>query len=269
MKVVFIGSGNVATHLSVAMQKAGHTIEQIYSRNETHARTLAGRLHCDWTAQASGIIPFADLYVFAVKDDALPELLTQIPVNNGLWIHTAGSVSMDIFKGYATHYGVLYPLQTFSKNRDTDFRRVPCLIEAFLPEDETRLYEIAGRLSDNVQTLSSEKRKFVHLAAVFACNFSNHMYALAGKLVWEQGLSTDVLLPLIDETAAKIHTLSPSEAQTGPAVRGDRQTLDRHLALLSDPAMREMYQLISNHIYKETKYEQHSIRLTQNQGFPV
>ncbi|MDR1675856.1 MAG: DUF2520 domain-containing protein [Tannerella sp.] len=259
MKIVFIGSGNVATHLSAAMQKAGYTVGQVYSRNETHARTLAGRLHCDWTAKTGEIISTADLYVFAVKDGALPELLAQTPVNNGLWIHTAGSVPMDVFKGYAAHYGVLYPLQTFSKNRDTDFRRVPCLIEALLPEDETRLHEIAARLSDHVQTLSSEKRKFVHLAAVFACNFSNHMYALAGKLVREQGLSTDILLPLIDETAAKIHALSPSDAQTGPAVRGDRQILDRHLALLSDPAMREIYQLISNHIYKTTKYEQHSL----------
>jgi predicted short-subunit dehydrogenase-like oxidoreductase (DUF2520 family) len=259
MKVVFIGSGNVAVHLSAAMQKAGYTVGQVYSRNETHARTLAGRLRCDWTTNTGEILSSADLYVFAVKDDALPEVIAQMPVNNGLWIHTAGSVPMDVFKGYTAHYGVLYPLQTFSKNRDTDFRRVPCLIEALLPEDETRLREIASRLSDSVRTLSSEKRKYVHLAAVFACNFSNHMYALAAKLVGEQGLSTDLLLPLIDETAAKIHTLSPAEAQTGPAVRGDRQVLDRHLALLSDPAVREMYQLISNHIYTETKYEQHSL----------
>ncbi|MDR2138623.1 MAG: DUF2520 domain-containing protein [Tannerella sp.] len=259
MKVVFIGSGNVATHLSVAMQKAGYTIGQIYSRHETNARTLAGRLHCDWTAKTSEITSTADLYVFAAKDDALPELLAQMPVNNALWIHTAGSIPMHVFKGYTTHYGVLYPLQTFSKNRNTDFRRVPCLIEALLPEDETRLHEIAVRLSDNVRTLSSEKRKFVHLAAVFACNFSNHMYVLAGKLVEEQGLSSNILLPLIDETAAKIHALSPSDAQTGPALRGDRKILEHHLALLSDPAMREMYQLISNHIYNETKYEQHSI----------
>ncbi|MDR1455594.1 MAG: DUF2520 domain-containing protein [Tannerella sp.] len=260
MKVVFIGSGNVATHLSVAMQKAGYVIGQVYSRNEIHAQALAGRLHCDWTAKTGEITPAADLYVFAVRDDALPGLLTQIPPNNGLWIHTAGSVPMDVFEGHAAHCGVLYPLQTFSGNRDTDFRRVPCLIEARWPEDETRLHEIAGRLSDSVQTLSSDKRKFVHLAAVFACNFSNHMYALADQLVRGQGLSTDVLLPLIDETAAKIHVLSPSDAQTGPAVRGDRQTLDRHLALLPDPATREIYQLISNHIYKETEHEQHSIR---------
>ncbi|MDR2042562.1 MAG: DUF2520 domain-containing protein [Tannerella sp.] len=259
MKVVFIGSGNVATHLSVAMQKAGYAIGQVYSRSEANARRLAGRLHCDRTARMGEIISDAELYVFAVKDDALPEVIAQMPANNGLWIHTAGSVPMDVFKGYAARYGVLYPLQTFSKNRDTDFRRVPCLIEACLPEDETRLQEIAGRLSDQVQRLSSGKREWVHLAAVFACNFSNHMYALAGKLVREQGLSTDLLLPLTDETAAKLHTLSPAEAQTGPAVRGDRHILDRHLALLSDPPMREIYQLISNHIYTETKNEQHSL----------
>jgi predicted short-subunit dehydrogenase-like oxidoreductase (DUF2520 family) len=254
-KVVMIGSGNVATRLSLALQKAGYTTGQVYSRSEEGARTLAGRLQTGWTTETDGIIADAGLYIFAVKDDALPELIHRIPGNRGLWIHTAGSLPVDIFKGHAEHYGVLYPLQTFSKDRETDFKRIPCFIEAGSPEDETRLRLLAGRLSDNVQTLSSEKRKYVHLAAVFACNFSNHMYALADKIVKEQGLSPEVLIPLIDETAAKIHTLSPAKAQTGPAVRYDRNVIDRQTALLTDPVLREMYQLISKNIYKETFHE--------------
>jgi predicted short-subunit dehydrogenase-like oxidoreductase (DUF2520 family) len=190
-----------------------------------------------------------------VKDDALQDLIPRIPANRALWIHTAGSLPMDIFKGHAKRYGVLYPLQTFSKGRRVDFRQIPCFIEACSPEDEIRLYEIAGRLSDHVQTLASEKRKYLHLSAVFACNFSNHMYALASKIVHEQGISPEVLVPLIDETAAKIHTLSPEKAQTGPAVRYDRNIIDRQTALLTDPAMKEIYQLISKNIHKETIHE--------------
>jgi YrbI family 3-deoxy-D-manno-octulosonate 8-phosphate phosphatase len=252
MKVVFIGSGNVAVHLAPAMQKAGFSVEQVYSRSAEGARTLAGRLDgAAWTTETDAILRDADLYVFAVKDDVLPDLITRIPANHALWIHTAGGLPMDIFKGHAERYGVLYPLQTFSKNRETDFGQAPCFIEACSPEEEAGLRAIAGRLSGRVQTLSSEKRKHLHLAAVFACNFSNHMYALAGKIVTGQGLPAEVLLPLIDETAAKIHALPPETAQTGPAVRNDRDVMKRHLSLLTDPDMKNLYQLISTNICKE------------------
>jgi predicted short-subunit dehydrogenase-like oxidoreductase (DUF2520 family) len=197
------------------------------------------------------IVGNADLYVFAVTDEALREIIARMPPNPALWIHTAGSVPMDVFEGHATRYGVLYPLQTFSKSRPVEFSRIPCFIEAGSPAEEAGLREIAGRLSDCVQTLDSEKRKYLHLAAVFACNFSNHMYALAGRIVSAQGLSAEVLLPLIDETAAKVHVMPPEKAQTGPAVRNDRNVLDRHLSLLTDPSVQELYQLISKNIYKE------------------
>jgi predicted short-subunit dehydrogenase-like oxidoreductase (DUF2520 family) len=252
MKTVVIGAGNVATHLSLAIQKTPAPIAQIYSRNEESASALANRLGTEWTTKIAEITPDADLYLFAVKDDALHEIISQMPVKKGLWVHTAGSIPMDIFRGYAGHYGVLYPLQTFSKNREINLQTVPFFIEAFSPDDEKLLMELAGKISNNVQTLASEKRQYLHVAAVFACNFTNHLYALACKLLEEQNIPQDVLLPLIDETAAKIHTLSPPKAQTGPAVRYDLNVINRHIELLVDPAMKEIYQLISQNIHKET-----------------
>ena len=259
MKAVVIGAGNVATHLSLALQKTSATIIRIYSRSDENAAALANRLGTEWTAQISQISPDADLYLFAVKDDALQEIIPQIPVNKGLWVHTAGSVPMDIFTGYTERYGVLYPLQTFSKNREIDLQTVPFFIEACSPDDEKILVELARKLSDNVQTLSSEKRKYVHVAAVFACNFSNHLYALACKLLEEQNIPQDVLLPLIDETVAKIHTLSPLEAQTGPAVRNDLNVMKHHTELLTNPAMKEIYQLISQNIHNENNSYQQTL----------
>ena len=251
MKVVIIGAGNVATHLSLAIQKTSASIIQVYSRSEESVYALANRLGTDRTTQIHDITTNADLYLFAVKDDALPVIIPQIPVNKGIWVHTAGSVPMDIFKDYSEHYGVLYPLQTFSKNRETDWRTIPCFVEASSPDNEKFLVEFAGSLSNNVRRLSSEKRKYVHLAAVFACNFSNHLYALAYKLLEEQNIPPDVLLPLIHETASKIMTLSPLQAQTGPAVRYDLNVINRQIELLTDPVMKELYQLFSQNIYQE------------------
>ncbi|MDR1747292.1 MAG: DUF2520 domain-containing protein [Tannerella sp.] len=260
MRVVFVGAGNVATHLSAAMQQAGFVVVQVYSRTEVHARRLADVLHTDWTTEISAIINDADIYVFALKDSVLKDIIAQLNPNDGFWIHTAGSVPMDVFKGYARRYGVLYPLQTFSVDRAVDFRRIPCFTEASSPEDEALLQEVAGRLSDSVQPLSSEKRQYLHLAAVFAGNFTNHLYALAGKIVEEQDISPDVLLPLIDETAAKVHSLSPLKAQTGPAVRNDENVMSRHQAMLTDRAMNEIYRIISENILKEQfNYEQYKL----------
>jgi predicted short-subunit dehydrogenase-like oxidoreductase (DUF2520 family) len=251
MKIVIIGAGNVATHLSLALQKTPASIVQIYSRSEQSVSELAKRIKTVWTTQIADLSPDADLYLFAVKDDALQEIIPQMPANKGLWIHTAGSVPMDIFKGYAQRYGVLYPLQTFSKSRGIDLQTVPFFVEACSPDDELVLMKFAGMVSNNVQSLTSEKRKYVHLAAVFACNFSNHLYTLAYRLLEEQHIPRDVLLPLISETAAKINSLSPLKAQTGPAVRHDLNVMNSHMELLTDPAMKEIYQLISKNIYKE------------------
>ncbi|MDR0796152.1 MAG: DUF2520 domain-containing protein, partial [Tannerella sp.] len=223
------------------------------SRNEDNARTLANRLKTAWTTHIHKISQEADIYLFAIKDDVLEEVIWQVPGNQGLWVHTSGFLPMDIFKGYSERYGVMYPLQTFTKERALDLRHVPIFIEACMPEDEELLTEFALQLSSNVQILDSEKRKYLHVAAVFACNFCNHLYAIAYQILEENKISPNVLLPLIEETANKVRTLHPLKAQTGPAVRNDLEMINRHIALLTDPELKTIYQTISNHILKGTK----------------
>ena len=255
MKVVFIGSGNLATHLSLAMKGAGIEVVQVYSQTESHASLLANKLSCSYTTEPEFIVVDADVYIFSVKDSALLDLIHKIPQNKGLWLHTAGSVPMGVFEGYNDRYGVLYPLQTFSKNRDIDFSIVPVFIESNSAGDEAYLLSFAGKPTRQVISLSSEKRKHLHLAAVWACNFTNHMYLMASKILQEQSLSEAFLLPLIDETAAKVHQLSAREAQTGPAIRYDENIIEKHIELLSDPNMKELYRLISRTIHKESSHE--------------
>lgn len=250
MKIIFIGAGNLATRLSLEMQQAGLTICQVYSHTAIHASELAERLGCEWTTSLEAILPGADLYVFSVKDTALPSVLSAMKPNGGLWVHTAGSMPLDVFEGYSERYGVMYPLQTFSKERPVDFRKVPFFLETVSETDGAFLQEIAGRLSDDVRFLSSEKRRYLHLSAVFACNFVNRMYALAGGILEKEGIPFEVLLPLIDETAAKVHAMQPVEAQTGPAVRYDENVINKHLAMLNDPDMQAIYRLISRNIHK-------------------
>ncbi|MBP3519472.1 MAG: DUF2520 domain-containing protein [Parabacteroides sp.] len=255
MKIIFLGSGNLATRLSLEMHRKGMTIGQVYSHTSENAQRLATRLGCSWTTDPDTVDPDADLYVFSLKDTALADVIARMRPNGGLWVHTAGSMPMDVFSGYTANYGVLYPMQTFSKTREVDFRVIPFFIEANTSENAGKLQKVAEMLSGNVRFLSSEKRKSLHLAAVFACNFTNHIYALAVKLLQEQDIPADVLLPLIDETAAKIHTMSPRAAQTGPAIRYDENVIHKHIAMLDDPDMQSIYRLLSQSIHKEAQHE--------------
>ncbi len=255
MKIIFLGSGNLATRLALEMQKKGMRIGQVYSHTPENAERLAACLDCHWTIDPEAVETDADLYVFSLKDTVLADVIARIPPNNGLWVHTAGSIPMDIFSGYTANYGVLYPMQTFSKTREVDFSVIPFFLEANTSENAGKLQQLARKLSGNVRFLSSDKRKSLHLAAVFACNFTNHIYALAVRLLQEQDIPADVLLPLIDETAAKIHTMPPRLAQTGPAIRYDENVINKHLAMLDDPDMRSIYRLISQNIHKEARHE--------------
>ena len=252
MKIVFIGAGNLATCLSLEMQRAGMTVGQIYSRTRDSAESLGKKLNCQWTANVNEIIPDADLYVFALKDNALREIIPQVKPNDGMWVHTAGSVPMAVFSGHARRYGVFYPLQTFSKKRRVKLDGTPIFLEVNAPDDMKMLKKVAIALSGNAQEADSKKRRGLHLAAVFACNFTNHMYVLAGKILEEQDISYKVLVPLITETAAKIDELAPLLAQTGPAIRFDKEVMDMQIAMLNDPGMQTIYRLLSQNIYKET-----------------
>ncbi len=253
MRVVFVGAGNVATHLAIELFRNSFDIIQVYSRTMESASTLAQEVHATPITDIALLDNSADLYVFSLKDSVLEDIVSQIPANKGLWIHTAGSVPMDIFYNYTTRYGVLYPFQTFSKGRQIDWQKVPVFIEANKSEDIDILRNIAHKISGKVAELSSQDRKYVHLTGVFACNFTNHMYALSKLFLNHANLPFEISLPLIDETAAKVHELSPEDAQTGPAVRYDDNVINKHLDLIDDENIRQIYKLISENIYKTNK----------------
>ena len=252
--IVFIGAGNLATNLAKVLYRKGFRIVQVYSRTEESARELAQKVEAEYTTSLEEVNPYAKLYIISLKDSAFAELLPAIVAGKrkeALMVHTAGSIPMSIWEGHASHYGVFYPMQTFSKQREVNFREIPFFVEAKRPEDVELLKAIAATLSDNVYEITSEQRKSLHLAAVFICNFTNHMYALAADLLEKYNLPFDVMLPLIDETARKVHELTPHEAQTGPAVRYDENVISNHLAMLADsPALQEIYKLMSKSIHE-------------------
>lgn len=252
MRIVCIGSGNLATNLTLAWKEAGILVEQVFSRTEANARALAERLGCAWTSSTGEIINDADLYLFSLKDSALEAVASKLPKNNGLWVHTAGSMPLSVFEPFTTRRGVIYPLQTFSKSRRVNLDNVPFFLEANLEEDKAILEQLTRAVSRDVRFLPSEKRRHLHLAAVFACNFVNHIYALADDILREEGIPFEVLLPLIDETAAKVHRLTPREAQTGPAIRYDENVINKHLAMLDKmPELKALYETLSRSIHKE------------------
>ena len=251
--IVFIGAGNLATNLAKALYDNGFRIIQVYSRTEESARALAQVVEATYTTDLSSVVTDAQLYIVSLKDAAFVQLLPEIVARkeNALWVHTAGSIPMDVWADKVNRYGVLYPMQTFSKQRVVDFQHIPIFVESNSEADTRFLKAVASVLSKQVYEATSEQRKNLHLAAVFTCNFTNHMYALAADLLEKYNLPFDVMLPLIDETARKVHELTPHEAQTGPAVRYDENVISNHLAMLVDsPALQEIYKLMSKSIHE-------------------
>ena len=247
---MLIGAGNVATHLGFALQQAGWEIAQVYSRTEASASELSNRLQVPFVTSIAEVCTDADIYIVSVKDDALPVLIPElVKGRNGMFVHTAGSVPMKVWEGYALNYGVLYPMQTFSKQKPVDFSKVPFFLEGDGGETLAILRKLACSLSGKVYNATSEQRMALHMAAVFACNFTNHMYVLSAHLLEKNGLPFDAMLPLIDETARKVHELAPKAAQTGPAIRKDMDVMNKHLDMLSgEPELKELYEKISKSI---------------------
>jgi predicted short-subunit dehydrogenase-like oxidoreductase (DUF2520 family) len=243
-KITLIGSGNVATQLGKALQQAGHKIVQVFSRTPAHAQELATQLGTQHTTSLEDLLP-GDIYLFAVKDDVLEEIASQLKIE-GIAAHTSGSMAMDVLSRTSRHYGAFYPLQTFSKGNELDLKEVPFCIEASDDETKEKLSALAGSLGSNTHYLDSEQRRVLHLAAVFACNFTNHMYALAEDVLTKKNIPFDILLPLIEETASKVKNTSPRKAQTGPAKRNDLAIMARHLEMLQDQETAQaLYKLIS------------------------
>jgi predicted short-subunit dehydrogenase-like oxidoreductase (DUF2520 family) len=250
-KLAIIGAGNLGTRVSIEFHNQGVEIVQIYSRSITSALTLGKLIGCNYTTTPQKITVDADIYLIAVSDMAFIDLLPDVNFNNKLIAHTAGSISMEELKSYSKNYGVFYPLQTFSKYREVDFSCVPMCIEGNTPENEQILIELASLISKDVRIISSEQRKQLHLAAVFASNFVNHMYSIASDIVLQKKLSIDILLPLILETASKIENMNPSEAQTGPAVRNDKNIINEHMKMLKDnPNLENIYSQLTDSIRK-------------------
>lgn len=254
-RVVLIGAGNVAHHLAPALLKAGVNLCQIYSRSIESARELGRKTGITYTADIFAVYPDCDIYIFCVSDDALLSLFKSIRMNKeALILHTSGSLPQSIFQPFVKRYGVLYPLQTFTKRRDLDFREIPLCIEGSNTEVLQEVRELAGLLSVRIEEISSEKRKYLHLAAVFANNFVNYLYGISGKILEKEGLDFSLVRPLIFETAHKVMLIPPENAQTGPARRGDENILNMHKALLKDDrALSNLYTILSDAIRESVK----------------
>jgi predicted short-subunit dehydrogenase-like oxidoreductase (DUF2520 family) len=251
---VLIGAGNLAFHLGQALFAKGIKIMQVFSRTETSAKPLADILNATFTTNLDNIIPDADYYIICVKDDAITEVVKAMPAVSGIVMHTSGSIEISVLQKFAKA-AVFYPLQTFSKSKaNVDFELVPICIEANSSETLTELKKLASLISSNVQEADSAQRKTIHLAAVFACNFSNHLFSISADLLAEQNLDFSLLLPLIEETFSKIKKVSPAEAQTGPAKRKDFITINKQLELLKDqPELANIYSMFSEGILKKQK----------------
>jgi len=255
-KTIIIGAGKLAWHLGPALQKAGFRIIQIYSRTLSSAAAFGLHIDVPWTTDVNMLKEGAELMIFCISDRALEDLLPQISRKDVFMIHTAGSLPSNVFDKWTSDFGVLYPLMTFTKTRSMEFRTVPVCIEANNKKNEDRLKRFAEMISDNVSVVDFENRKIMHMSAIFACNFTNHMYRTAYDILSQYEFDFGILKPLIMETATKVLEMSPHEAQTGPASRHDKNILHTHQLMLQDhPEWQKLYTFVSESIYQHFQSE--------------
>lgn len=248
MKVVLVGSGNVATIMGRLVTGSNHQVIQVMSRNIFHAKELAARFGAAYTDLTGTPDLEADIFIIATTDASLTDCFTAFETGNKLVVHTAGSVSKEVLQSISTNYGVLYPLQSLRKEL-AEIPPVPFLVDGNNDGTKAWLKEFAQTFSDNVREASDEERLKLHTAAVIVSNFTNHLYAIAEDFCGKENLDFDMLKPLIMETAHRIRHASPSEVQTGPAVRKDIHTLDKHLRTLSAyPKLRTTYMRLTDSI---------------------
>lgn len=242
MKIVLIGQGNVATSLNAAFAKKGIDAPMLNSRE-----LVTGSRE----PNADCMLPEADVYIYAVTDEALPEVVDAVHVSpRALHLHTSGTMPITVFGNDKPHAGILYPFQTFSKAQPIDdFSDIPLFIEGRDIDDVAAIYTLALTLSPRVIEASQADRERLHVAGVFANNFTNCMYRMAADVLRGTHIPFSALLPLIDLTAAKMHSLAPKDAQTGPAARGDNNIINHHIELLNDePIARDVYRLLTDYI---------------------
>ena len=245
--ITLIGSGNVATWIAQRLQgNPRFPITQVFSRHLEHAQTLADLLNAEAIEDIRKLNPDNQIFIFALADKAYDEILPLLPFKLPLAFTTSGTVSCQCLKDYAEQYGVIYPLQTFTKSQDMRKLEVPlCLESDFAGKHKTLMWELARELSPTCYEVSEAQRAKMHVAAVFACNFSNAMYQIAYKLLKENGLPFEILLPVLRQTVEKVSQMTPAEAQTGPAVRGDVNVMRAQISTLSDDRLKELYRLVS------------------------
>lgn len=250
ISVVIIGAGNVAQHLISAFANSNIVdIIQIYSR--TSNPNLKG-ISSDKITSIFSEIKEADLYIISVTDYAIKNISSEIPYENKLVVHTSGTVPISALNDKHKR-GVFYPLQTFTKGKEVNFKEIPICIEAENQIDYKILATVANSISDKVFKIDSEQRKSLHVAAVFVCNFVNHLYQIGSEICLENNIPFEILLPLITETADKIKSISPADAQTGPAKRNDTQTINAHLNFLTNETQKDIYKLITKSIIDNGK----------------
>ncbi|MBO7302264.1 MAG: DUF2520 domain-containing protein [Bacteroidaceae bacterium] len=249
-----VGAGNMATALALSLKNAGNTLVAVWSRTTESAQMLADKLQCAYTCDIASL-PSADIFIISVVDSVLHNVASQVVARypNALILHTAGSIDMEMLHSAgATNYGVLYPMQTVNKHKVVSLRDVTTFIEGCNDETIKRVEVLARTISDKVVYATSKQRSYLHVAAVFTCNFSNVMYNVASEILKEQGLPFDAMLPLVDEAARKVHNMSPSEAQTGPARRGDSNVMNTHLSMLNGEHA-AIYSQLSEYILRRNK----------------
>ncbi len=250
IKITIIGSGNVAQHLIDAFAKSNAVeIIQVFSRTQKQISPLldTSKITNDWNALAE-----ADLYIIAVSDDAIADVSSQLPFENRLVVHTSGSASLTSLDS-KNRKGVFYPLQTFTKGKAIDFKTIPFCLEAQLESDYALLEKVASAISYSIHKIDSHQRKALHVAAVFVNNFTNYLYQLGNDICQENHVSFDILKPLILETAEKLLTISPKDAQTGPAKRNDIKTIEAHESFLSNKNQSTIYKILTQSIQNHGK----------------
>ncbi|AYO58745.1 NADP oxidoreductase [Chryseobacterium sp. 6424] len=246
MKTVILGSGNVAYHLAKAFTEKNIPIVQVFGRNEAALKEISSLFNIP---HSTSVLADADLYLIAVKDDAVAIVSEEITKKDCLVAHTSGSLPKEILKGNYRKAS-FYPLQTFSKTKNLVYEEIPIFIESDDAGDLEILKNLAANITEKIVLSTYEKRKYLHLTAVFACNFVNHLYARAQQLADEQQIPFEYFWPLIEETTLKIKELPPKEAQTGPAVRNDLRILQLHEELISDENSLEIYRTMNQSIKK-------------------
>jgi predicted short-subunit dehydrogenase-like oxidoreductase (DUF2520 family) len=248
MNVIMIGSGNTATVLARMIAGAGHSIVQVWSRDLQHAKKLAEEVNAATITSFHELTTNADLCIVAVPDKAIETIATQLRLRKKVLVHTAGSVSINVLKNSSPNYGVLYPLQSLRKEMK-ELPAVPFLVDGNSEEVNVFLYDFAKQLSGNAAFANDEQRLQLHLAAVLVSNFTNHLYALAQDYCKQQGLDFTLLQPMISEVTNRLQNKNAHDLQTGPAIRGDEETIQKHLQMLKDhPQVLTVYKLFTKSI---------------------